>query len=149
MAECENCTACCYTTRVDAVDSLNGVYCKQCDQGVGCSIYSERPILCTTYECSYYQMDKVHPALRPDKCGFVFERISETVMLATALGEMDPLPPLIRGQVESFIDQGVSVFIQQFNPYKSMCMYVAGVDLQDILETLDDKSWEQRLAKPN
>lgn len=85
-------------------------------------------------------MKKVHPDLRPDKCGVIFEKINDTLMLATVEFTLDKITPLIIGQVESFKKEGISTMIQQFNPFKFICVMAEGADRNEINQALKEKA---------
>jgi hypothetical protein len=48
--------------------------------------------------------------LRPDKCGVIFEKAAEGVMLATITGDMNKY---ISGQIRSFKQQGYQVRVRK------------------------------------
>ena len=87
-------------------------------------------------------MEKVKIELRPDKCRFVFEKMSDTLVLGTTDKTIDSINPLIMRQVQSFIDEGISVFLQQCDPYKYICFTTKEANKQEILETLRKKSYD-------
>jgi len=115
------------------------VYCSFCEPNVGCNIYDHRPEECKTFKCCYLQMNEVHPDLRPDKCGVVFEKINDTLILGSLDGKLKEMSDLIHRQIRSFGNEGISVMIQQFNPYKFICFYIKGAKKEDIIKALKDK----------
>lgn len=106
--ECGNCTACCKLLNIQETDSKPGDYCKYCNPGVGCRIYNERPECCKIFECSWKQMKNAGEELRPDKCGVLFEKWSDTVMVGTTEGK---LSDLILCQIDFFKREGISVLV--------------------------------------
>lgn len=53
LRECGSCTACCKTHPVRELDKPSGAWCKHCDRGKGCRIYSERPFGCRDFKCQW------------------------------------------------------------------------------------------------
>lgn len=140
MQKCGECTLCCKTCKIEEVNSSNGVYCRFCNLSVGCEIYDQRPEECEIFKCCYLQMNNVHPDLRPDRCGVVFEKINDTLILGSIDGKLDEISELIHGQIRSFVNEGISVMMQQFNPYKYTCYHLKGVNKNDIIKALRDKA---------
>lgn len=71
MRACGECTLCCYFLRIPETDSAEYSLCKHCDGG--CTIYDERPAQCCNFECLWLRQPQIPEALRPDKCGVMFE----------------------------------------------------------------------------
>ena len=106
--ECETCTLCCTLCEVKDIDKPAGVRCKYITEH--CSIYKERPQGCRDFNCAYIQMNKVNIAMRPDNCGVVFEKMSDTEVL----GMLDPDKsehPHAQRQIELFKQSGYNVII--------------------------------------
>jgi len=93
------------------MDSPAGEYCKECDPGAGCKIYDTIPEGCLKFRCAYNQMEKASINLRPDKCGIVFEKISDDVFIGTVAASVKQLNKYANGQIESFLNQGFSVVL--------------------------------------
>ncbi len=108
MRECGECTLCCKLLETHDVPSEIGVYCRHCDKG--CQIYDERPKECRDYQCMWTQMDIVSDELRPDKCGIIFDRISDDV-IAARIEEGKKINDLLMAQIEFFKNEGFSVMI--------------------------------------
>ncbi len=53
MRTCGNCTACCRPLPILELQKSIGVWCTQCDQGVGCRIYDSRPRSCRDFSCQW------------------------------------------------------------------------------------------------
>jgi hypothetical protein len=113
MTECEGCTLCCKLLDISWMDSPAGDLCKYCDEGKGCKIYDTVPEKCLEFNCAYIQMEKVHPSLRPDKCGVIFERIKD-VFVGT-LDPENPLQDVVKGQIDSFSREGFSIILFKRN----------------------------------
>ncbi len=69
---CGGCTACCKTHAVREVKKDVGQWCRHCDRGIGCRVYTERPPGCVDFKCQYLQ-GVGEPNERPDKVGFVLD----------------------------------------------------------------------------
>lgn len=68
---CGECTACCTTLRVDALDKPPGTPCVHLGEA-RCGIYAGRPEECAAFQCCWLAKDPTLPAsARPDRVGFV------------------------------------------------------------------------------
>ena len=137
--QCDGCTLCCKLTHIPTTNSQNGIYCSACDINVGCQIYNSRPAECKTFKCAWLQMENVHIDLRPDNCGVIFEKINDVLMLGSIDGKLEDISGLIKHQIKSFSNEGISVMMQQFNPYKFICYMVKGADKEEIIKAIKDK----------
>ena len=106
--KCGECTLCCTLLAVDDIQKQAGEKCVHCDNG--CAIYESRPDSCKSFYCAYAQMEKVNIALRPDKCGVIFEKINDWVVLGSVDPDRGDYPNMI-GQVKSFYNLGASVVL--------------------------------------
>ena len=73
--ECGGCTACCFThsvARAGIPVTKMFEWCGHCTQGVGCSIYENRPGSCRTYKCLWL-LDSLDESMRPDRWGIVID----------------------------------------------------------------------------
>jgi len=140
MASCDGCTLCCKLTNVPYMGAPSGEYCNRCSPGEGCSIYDKAPAHCKKFRCAYIQMLKVNPALRPDRCGILLEKINDSLFLATADGELGHISNLAKGQIQSLNREGFSVMLQQVSPHKFVCFMVAGAKKNEISKALEDKA---------
>lgn len=138
--KCNGCTLCCKLANISYMNSTHNNYCKMCDPNIGCKIHDTRPNKCKIFECAYTQMKKVKLELRPDKCGFMFEKITDNLMLASTDGNINNVPDLIMNQIKSFGSENISVVIQQFNPHKFLGFLVKGIDKNDIIKILEKKA---------
>lgn len=106
VSKCGSCTLCCDLLKIPEVDSDYGELCKHCDLNKGCKIYEDRPEACREFECCWLQMETVGIELRPDKCGVIFEKWADDIILATT--RKGPTP-LVVGQIKSFMRENISV----------------------------------------
>ena len=107
---CDGCTLCCKLLETHDVPSDIGVYCHNCEPGVGCGIYDTRPTECKTYQCMWAQMKHAGDELRPDKCNIVFDRIADEVITAR-IEEGSKLNGLLTAQIDFFNNEGFSVLV--------------------------------------
>ena len=106
--ECGSCTMCCLLLNIEETESKPAEYCKYCEQEVGCKIYDTRPESCKIFECAWKQMQHAHIDLRPDKCGVLFEKWSDNVIVgATIEKEISG----VLNQINYFRGEGISVLM--------------------------------------
>jgi Fe-S-cluster containining protein len=62
---------CCYIPGINepTLQKKEWVMCQNCDVGVGCKIYEDRPTPCRTFECSWIK-GETPVEWKPDKVGF-------------------------------------------------------------------------------
>ena len=107
--ECGECSLCCDIPKVKELKKPAWKLCSNYDiQCKNCKIYDKRPEECRNFECSYYQMKKVNIAVRPDKCGVMFEMISPRIFLGTLHPDYE-FSDIAKGQIDAFMKQGFSV----------------------------------------
>jgi hypothetical protein len=140
MQDCGQCTVCCILPKILEMDSPCGEYCKECIPNYGCKIYEDRPEPCKEFQCAWSQMEYTHIDLRPDNCGAMFEKINGTLILGSVTGRLTEMPKLIKNQIKFFINEGISVMMQQFNPHKFVCYMVKGASREKIQKALEEKS---------
>jgi len=110
--KCGECSHCCDIPIIKELKKgafkLCSHYCK------GCTIYKKRPKECSAFECAYYQMETVNIALRPDKCGVMFEMISDNIFLGTLHPDYE-FTDVAKKQINAFNCQGFSVVLSRKN----------------------------------
>lgn len=106
--ECGDCTACC---TLSVVPELNKKAWEQCSLCVnnGCGIYGKHPQVCKDFECAFLQSG-VNPELRPDRCGVMFFKKSETIFCGALVPGVE-VSGSAKGQIASFKAQGYSVVL--------------------------------------
>ena len=107
MQICGRCTLCCKLLEIVDVESKANEWCKHCTKN-GCSIYEHRPQDCKEFMCAWLQMEYAGIDMRPDRCGVVFEKLSDRVMGGITNGRMTPL---VKGQIRAFNKEMMSVMI--------------------------------------
>ena len=78
---CDGCNMCCYIPYIDepTLKKEEWTMCQNCDVGVGCKIYEDRPKPCRTFECSWIK-GETPVEWKPDKVGFFATGPMEKVM---------------------------------------------------------------------
>ncbi|MDX9893667.1 MAG: hypothetical protein RB292_04645 [Patescibacteria group bacterium] len=74
---CGNCTACCLTHAVAEVKKPLAQWCRHCNIGKGCRIYSSRPNDCKLFRCEWLK-GFGSECFRPDRTGVVLDFVSGT-----------------------------------------------------------------------
>jgi hypothetical protein len=97
---------------IPETESKPNEYCKHCEINKGCNIYEERPDGCREFQCMWLQMEKVHIDLRPDKCGVIFEKFTDNVIMGVTDGYVSYRA---MGQIESFKKENISVVMMNHN----------------------------------
>ena len=83
---CGTCTACCRVYAIPELGKPAGEWCRHCDVGVGCKIYTERPNMCVNYSCFWLESQfngvNLPVEMRPDKCKVVFSPTTNPEIMA-------------------------------------------------------------------
>ena len=107
--ECGNCTECCKLLQIPETDSKPCIYCQYCTPNVGCNIYKERPECCKIFECCWKQMKVVAEELRPDRCGMMFEKWSDKVIVGAT--DKITIDKIALRQIHNFNKEGISILV--------------------------------------
>ena len=107
MRQCEGCEVCCTVCEVPELSKPSDKRCGHCNGG--CAIYAERPPSCRSFDC-YWLTSELSDSLRPDKCGVMFEKLTETILLAYASSVWDS--PEIVETIQSFLNEGKAVVLK-------------------------------------
>jgi hypothetical protein len=110
--ECNGCTICCKVLDVPWMNSPKGFYCKECDPGIGCKIWENVPEDCKSFACAYQQIDNINIEYRPDKCGIVFEKATDTIFLGTIDQVLNEFNDTVHKMIQIFLDKGFSVILK-------------------------------------
>lgn len=116
VRSCGECTACCKTHRIVALQKPQGKWCPHCSIGVGCKIYDQRPEECREYGCEWIQGSGLESE-RPDKIGVVVDLLisddkKEALVRVVEVFEGMIERPRIRQMVEFFLTKGHAVYSQ-------------------------------------
>lgn len=118
--KCGECSLCC---DIPVIKELKKEAYKLCSHYCGkCSIYDVRPTECRNFDCPYIQMEKVHIDLRPDKCGVMFEMLSDNIFLGTLHPDLE-FTDVAKKQINSFMKQGYSVVFSRKD--KNLRFYIS------------------------
>ena len=113
--QCGPCTACCTVMGVPELEK--GLH-QECEHlgPTGCRIYAHRPASCRTFACQWLrgllELDgSIDPALRPDRCGVIFDYQPDTPFgdvytaweLEPGASERDPASDIVKGLAEHFL----------------------------------------------
>lgn len=130
MASCGTCTLCCDLFEVPVLEKPSYSKCQHCDNG--CLIQDTKPDFCRSFDCAYAQMEQVSINMRPDMCGVIFEKLSDTLFY----GLCDPNRinyPGVNEQLANFIKQGIStILVHRDNGRKVIA--ADGIEEEEILE---------------
>ena len=110
--ECDGCTLCCKVLDIPWMDSPRGFYCKECEPDVGCKIWDTVSEDCKNFSCAYRSIDKIDIKYRPDKCGVVFEKATDTIFFGTIDPHLNDLNETVINQINSFLAKGFSCVLQ-------------------------------------
>lgn len=143
--ECGECTECCELLHIDsrkplkeneveliAIESPAGELCTHCNKDVGCTVHEDRPLICRTFECVYTQHENAPIELRPDKCGIIFEKLDDELMLGTIKPDR-PISDMGSQQLHSFNRQGYSVVLTKYDTAEVKVLCREGVERRDVL----------------
>lgn len=72
---------CCKLLRIVALDKPRSQWCRHCDIGVGCKIYSERPEECRLFDCGYVTQAGIGEHWRPSRSKMVIALSSDASRL--------------------------------------------------------------------
>lgn len=76
-SRCGGCTLCCDLLEVKLLGKSANAACSHCTSGDGCAIWDQRPSVCRRYICLWHANPKFPDALRPDRCGALFEPVRD------------------------------------------------------------------------
>ena len=121
--KCGNCTSCCTLFYIDSnkiknddifpVKVESGQSCQYQDH-FGCTRHEDRPQICRNFFCAYAESDDLPISLRPDKCGIIFEKLSNNLFLGTVDHRIE-VTKIAFAQIENFNVQGFSVVLKKNN----------------------------------
>lgn len=115
------------------MNSPEGEYCKSCLPSSGCVIFDEADKRCKDYQCAYRQMEKCAEIFRPDKCGIIFEKISEVVFS----GLTEKLTEIAKDQIRAFNKEGFSVIVIEPNKKEKTVMLAHGHNIDMVKQAVN------------
>jgi hypothetical protein len=108
--ECGECTLCCTLLPIKELNKPMNTPCVHCDKG--CTIHATKPMSCSEFYCAYRQNDKAHISMRPDKCGVIFEKLSDSIMLGTCKPGYK-LTKQMYGQIQFSTKEGFTIVMNE------------------------------------
>lgn len=104
MRSCGECTACCWSLRIDCDALQKEPFCK-CEHvldGKGCAIYNDRPKPCRDFVCSWInEPTRLAEEDRPDKSGVIFYMANDMAIQAREAW----LDSLVTDKAKALIDR--------------------------------------------
>jgi hypothetical protein len=68
---CAGCTMCCKLLVIPELAKPAMQWCPNCDVGVGCKIYQDRPASCGAFQCGFLTSPQLDERWRPSSCKIV------------------------------------------------------------------------------
>ena len=109
--KCGECTLCCTLFPIKEINKPINTECVYCDKG--CMIWDTKPEECTKFNCAYLQ-SSAGINLRPDRCGIIFEKVSERLFFGTVSPNRKPSEYALQ-QITNFNNQGYSVILSSLD----------------------------------
>lgn len=111
MRNCDGCTYCCNGHLIGTVEDIQFGNMNACHRltNSGCSIYENRPSMCTNYYCAWAQ--ELFPEwMRPDLCGVV-------VSVEIDKENRQYLKAISNNNLPSDVEALLNTFTKSFNTY--------------------------------
>ena len=117
---CGDCSACCVTHGVPAMNKDAGAACHRMRPTGGCMVYEIRPRACRTYKCAWLMgLLQLEDRDRPDRIGLVLDlRDNEILGPTVQLYELwtdARVSPFAQEHTTRWVDQGLVVY-EMTNP---------------------------------
>ena len=78
---CGSCTLCCKVMGIPEIKKRAWEQCSHVGDGVGCKIYSERPMSCRQFICGWLLDPNMGPDLKPEVCHVVtYQRVGQHIV---------------------------------------------------------------------
>lgn len=110
--ECSGCTMCCKLPELKELQKPRDTWCAHCAIGKGCTIYSERPQGCITFECMWKQ-GFMPVELKPDEAKVVFWQEAENRVWMWVDQCIERIPRKAVEYIDRFVSQGVELILCQ------------------------------------
>lgn len=98
--ECGDCTLCCKLLGVKELNKPAHEWCKHCDIGKGCRIYTQRPNECQNFTCMWWA-GMTPEELKPDKVHAVFTMTGDKITVDVDKHRKDVIE---KGVVKEYVD---------------------------------------------
>jgi hypothetical protein len=90
---CGSCSLCCKVMSIAALGKPQGIWCKHCEPGKGCTIYRQRPGECRQFYCSYLTTEALGEEWRPTKSRIVLSEEAVAYGGSRMAAHVDPGRP--------------------------------------------------------
>ena len=125
---------CCKLTEVPEISKPVGVWCPDCKIGDGCGSYDSRPASCKSFSCDWLLNEKMKDDLRPDRCGVIFERVKDDLVLVLKSDGSRELSKRVLQIMRDIVYRGLSVAVSgrpmMIIPHKETTFQAVADELQ-------------------
>lgn len=142
--KCDGCTLCCKLIDIPWMDSPEGEYCKECKPGIGCNIWKNVPEDCKLYKCAYRQAESVDIKYRPDRCGIIFEKATDTIFYGTIDNDIIVLDEVANEQIEQFLNKGFSVVLRYLGVPTCYVFNTEDRTAEDVWKEIKEAAWQHQ-----
>lgn len=142
--ECDGCTLCCKLLPVPWMDSPEGEYCKECEPEIGCKIWENVSEYCKKYRCLYNQLNNMDVMYRPDYCGIVFEKATDTIIYGIIDDDVETLNDDANDMISAFLTKGYSVVLRTFHTEPLFIFEAEGRTAQEVFEEIKEAAWQHQ-----
>ena len=104
LRDCEDCNLCCKLPSIPSINKKSYSWCKDCNIGVGCSIYKNRPQKCKEFFCAW-KIGLLPENLKPNKVGF----------FAFLENELSPIERVLTVYCEQYKLNNIIKFLKDVN----------------------------------
>ena len=131
--ECGDCTLCCDLLPVKWLQKPVNTVCKYCDKG--CMIHETKEEECKEFNCMYAQVEDIPLELRPDKSHVIFEKHSDSSIVAT-LDARFKMTPIAERQIKAlnFLQNRKTIFSSDYQKNLNTTERTAQRDLQELIK---------------
>jgi hypothetical protein len=141
---------CCLVLPVPWLNKPPGVWCPNCDIGVGCKIWDSilitggLPEECKEFTCVYNQVD-CSLDLRPDKCKIIFEKVDDSLFLGTMHPHYNEAykKRIVQKEIMTLLKRGFSVVVNSFTIEKPIIFAAKGQHASEVWSSLQAQSKER------
>jgi hypothetical protein len=125
------------------MDSPAGSYCRECYPGVGCKIWENVPENCKKYKCLYNQFN-IDIKYRPDYCGIVFEKATETIIYGTIDDDVITLSEDANEMIGIFLSKGFSVVLRSLETEPFFIFEADGRTAHEVFKEIKEAAWRHQ-----